>query len=87
MTLLFWNCKKIIFVAFLAALSIELSGQKFVVSSPDSSIRVNVFPGQRLTYDVILDGNPVLKNSVIDLQLSNNISLSRGGGVKYSRKR
>ena len=52
------------------------AADSLTVSSPDKSIRVNIFTGHTLSYNIVADNLLVLQPSVIDLELTDGGKLS-----------
>ena len=47
------------------------SAQSYTLRSPDQRIEVRVLASDRLTYDVLLKGTPLLQNSTLSLNIDN----------------
>jgi alpha-glucosidase len=62
------------------------NAQNYTIKSPDKSITMEVFVGEQLLYNLFVDGNQVLKNSVLDLQVSHK-NLGYNAKVKNVSRR
>ena len=45
----------------------------FELSSPNGKIQITIQTGERLTYDVLVNGKPVLKNSTLALDIDHKV--------------
>lgn len=76
--------KRFLFI-YCILLSLQLSASPLLtISSPDKTIVVTITAKKVLTWSVMVDGNPVMPSSVIDMELLNGKKLSDNLSVKSS---
>ena len=66
----------IILLLAISFTTLNSFSQPFQLLSPDKKVRVNISTNSRLRYAVFVDDRHVIRESMIDLQLSNGVALS-----------
>ncbi|HRI20235.1 MAG TPA: glycoside hydrolase family 97 catalytic domain-containing protein, partial [Panacibacter sp.] len=75
--------KKIILLLFIFT-NIKTYSQQ-TLSSPDQKIKVNIYTDTELNYDVFVDDEPILSNSIIDMQLYGEVFMSHLLSIKSAK--
>ncbi len=78
--------KKIILLFIIAyTANKNFAQQPLELLSPDKTIRVEINTYDQLTYSIYVAGKKIINESIIDMQLSNNIALSNNRYIKSAK--
>ncbi len=77
--------KKYLFIIPAFIFSVNSFCQSFKLLSPDKTIKVFIQTTSQLTYSIFTDDVQIIDASPIDMQLSNNISLSKALNIKSTK--
>ncbi|HZN00746.1 MAG TPA: glycoside hydrolase family 97 protein [Pyrinomonadaceae bacterium] len=64
----------------------ELAQSSYTLFSPDHRLKVRIHAANRLSYDVLLNGNPLLQNSTLSLNI-NQVNLGAQPRAKATKQR
>ena len=64
----------------------ELAQSSYTLFSPDHRLEVRIHAADRLSYDVLLNGNPLLRNSTLSLNI-NRVNLGAQPKVRATKQR
>src|SRR5690348_14016644 len=80
-------CRKITDAVLLAALlaPISYADSSFTLRSPDDRIEVQIHIANRITYDVALNGKPLLKDSALSINIGGK-TLGENPQLKSTKK-
>ena len=78
--------KKILLLVIIASATQKIIAQQSLqLFSPDKTIKVSIQTSSQLSYSVFVDDKKIMDSSVIDMQLSNQISLSKSLKIKSTK--